>query len=50
VDLTVRVWANATDYWGIKFGLTERVKLAFDEAGVSIPFPQRDVHLFQAED
>lgn len=47
VDITVRVWANASDYWGIKFDLTERVKLAFDEAGISIPFPQRDVHLYQ---
>lgn len=49
VDITVRVWANAADYWGIKFDLTEQVKLAFDEAGVSIPFPQRDVHLYQGE-
>ncbi|MEQ8858569.1 MAG: mechanosensitive ion channel [Pseudomonadales bacterium] len=49
VDFTVRVWANASDYWGIKFDLTERVKLAFDEAGVSIPFPQRDVHLYSEQ-
>jgi len=47
VDITVRVWANAADYWGLKFDLTERVKLAFDEADISIPFPQRDVHLYQ---
>lgn len=47
VDITVRVWANASDYWGIKFDLTEQVKLAFDEAGISIPFPQRDVHVYQ---
>lgn len=50
VDITVRVWANAADYWGIKFDLTEQVKLAFDEAGITIPFPQRDVHLMQAPD
>lgn len=49
VDITVRVWANAADYWGIKFDLTEQVKLAFDEADISIPFPQRDVHLFQRQ-
>jgi small conductance mechanosensitive channel len=47
VDITVRVWANAADYWGLKFDLTERVKLAFDAQGISIPFPQRDVHLFR---
>jgi small conductance mechanosensitive channel len=49
VDLTVRVWVNAVDYWGVKFDLTEQVKLAFDEEGVSIPFPQRDVHLIQGQ-
>lgn len=49
VDITVRVWANAADYWGIKFDLTEQVKTAFDEAGITIPFPQRDVHLMQAQ-
>lgn len=47
VDITVRVWANASDYWGIKFDLTEQVKVAFDEAGISIPFPQRDLHVYQ---
>lgn len=47
VDIIVRVWANASDYWGLKFDLTERVKVAFDEHGISIPFPQRDVHLHQ---
>ncbi len=45
VDITVRVWSNAGDYWGIKFDLTERVKQAFDAQGITIPFPQRDVHL-----
>lgn len=47
VDITVRVWANASDYWGLKFELTEKVKLAFDEADITIPFPQRDVHVYQ---
>jgi small conductance mechanosensitive channel len=47
VDITVRVWVNTADYWGVNFDLTERVKLAFDAAGISIPFPQRDVHLYQ---
>jgi small conductance mechanosensitive channel len=48
VNLTVRVWVNAPDYWGVFFDLTEKVKLAFDEEGVSIPFPQQDVHVHQA--
>lgn len=47
VNITTRVWVNAADYWGLKFDLTEKVKLAFDQDGISIPFPQRDVHLFQ---
>ncbi len=48
VNLTVRVWVNAADYWGVNFDLTEQVKLAFDANGISIPFPQRDVHVYQA--
>ena len=48
VNITTRVWVNASDYWGFFFDLTEKVKLAFDAEGVSIPFPQRDVHLYQA--
>jgi len=47
VNITTRVWVNAPDYWGLYFGLTEKVKLTFDAEGISIPFPQRDVHLFQ---
>lgn len=47
VNITVRAWANATDYWALYFDTTENVKKAFDEQGVSIPFPQRDVHLFK---
>jgi small conductance mechanosensitive channel len=47
VDITVRVWVASADYWGVNFALIEHVKLAFDAAGISIPFPQRDVHLYQ---
>lgn len=47
VDLTVRVWVNAPDYWPLKFDLTKRLKEAFDERGVGIPYPQMDVHLHQ---
>jgi small conductance mechanosensitive channel len=46
VNFTVRVWADAADYWGIHFDLIENVKKTFDKEGISIPFPQTDVHLF----
>ncbi|MCP5184001.1 MAG: mechanosensitive ion channel [Pseudomonadales bacterium] len=47
VNFTVRVWVNAADYWGVYFDTIERVKLVFDEEGISIPFPQRDVHVYR---
>jgi small conductance mechanosensitive channel len=47
VNFHVRPWVQAGDYWGVYFDTTEAVKKAFDAQGVSIPFPQRDVHLFQ---
>ncbi len=46
VNFTVRVWCNSGDYWGLFFDMQEKVKLEFDNAGISIPFPQRDVHVF----
>ena len=49
VDLTVRVWCNAGDYWGIKFDFTKAFKEKLDSAGISIPFPQRTVHLLKNE-
>lgn len=45
VNFTVRVWADAGDYWGIYFDFHEKVKKAFDKEGVGIPFPQMDVHM-----
>ncbi len=45
VNFTVRVWVKASDYWGVHFDTTEKVKLTFDEKGISIPYPQMDVHL-----
>ena len=48
VNYVVRVWCNAADYWSIFFDMQETVKLTFDQEGISIPFPQRDVHLYQA--
>ncbi len=45
VNLVVRVWANAADYWGIYFDLTEQVYKTFGKEGINIPFPQMDVHI-----
>ena len=47
VDLTLRCWVNRTDFWPLKFELNKKAKLWLDAAGISIPFPQRDVHLIQ---
>ncbi len=48
VNFAVRPFVKVADYRNIYFDLTEQVKLRFDQAGVSIPFPQQDVHLFTA--
>jgi small conductance mechanosensitive channel len=48
VNFVVRPWVNTGDYWDVYFDLTETIKKRFDAAGVSIPFPQRDVHLYQS--
>jgi small conductance mechanosensitive channel len=45
VNIVVRPWVNAADYWGVYFGLTEQFKLQLDENGITIPYPQRDVHV-----
>lgn len=47
VNFAVRPWVATPDYWDVYFQITEEVKQRFDEAGISIPFPQRDVHLIQ---
>jgi len=44
VNFVVRAWVNSADYWGVKFDTTEKVKLIFDEKGISIPYPQMDIH------
>ena len=46
IILLVRAWVNAGDYWGYFFDMHEKVKLAFDKEGISIPFPQRDIHIY----
>ena len=47
VNFVVRPWCSGADYWGVYFDTTEAIKKRFDEEGISIPFPQRDVHLYE---
>lgn len=47
VNFIMRVWVKSSDYWPFKFETTEKVKITFDKEDITIPFPQRDVHLFQ---
>jgi small conductance mechanosensitive channel len=49
VNFVVRVWVKTADFWNVFFDITEKVKLAFDENGISIPFPQLDLHLPDAD-
>ena len=49
VNFVVRPWVKSGDYWDVYFNLTEKFKKAFDANGISIPFPQRDVHLYRHE-
>jgi small conductance mechanosensitive channel len=48
VNIVVRPWVTTENYWDVYFALTEKIKLTFDERGISFPYPQRDVHLFQS--
>lgn len=49
VNFAFRPWVNAADYWGVHFDLHAALKTRFDEEGIGIPYPQRDVHLYQQE-
>ena len=46
-DFKVRVWVDSGDYWGVFFDTHEQVKKRFDAEGISIPYPQQDVHMHQ---
>ncbi|WP_413615078.1 mechanosensitive ion channel family protein [Halomonas cupida] len=46
----VRPWVKAADYWDVYWELTEDIKRRFDREGISIPFPQRDVHVYHHDD
>lgn len=48
VNFVVRPWVNTEDYWAVRFDLTESIKATFDKEGISIPFPQRDVHVIDS--
>ncbi|WP_445774170.1 mechanosensitive ion channel family protein [Shewanella sp.] len=47
VDFIVRPWVKPDDYWEVYWDITRAVKMRFDAEGISIPFPQRDVHIYQ---
>jgi small conductance mechanosensitive channel len=47
VNFAVRVWVQSSDYWPVNFDLHETIKKRFDEAGISIPYPQQDIHIHQ---
>ncbi|MFH2092930.1 MAG: mechanosensitive ion channel domain-containing protein [Pseudomonadota bacterium] len=46
VNIVVRPWVKTTEYWDVYFDLTEKIKTTFDAQGITIPYPQRDVHLY----
>ena len=50
VNLAVRPWVKSADYWDVRAVMLEKVKATFDAAGISIPYPQTDVHLFSADE
>lgn len=49
VNFVVRPWVNTGDYWDVYFALTEQIKVRFDAEGISIPYPQQDLHIFQEQ-
>jgi len=47
VNFVVRPWVDIENYWGVYFDAMENIKKAFDKAGISIPYPQQDVHMYE---
>jgi small conductance mechanosensitive channel len=48
VNIIVRIWSQSSDYWGLKFDLTKRFKEGLEAKGLTIPYPQQDVHMHHA--
>lgn len=46
VNFVVRPWVKTSEYWNVFFDLTEKIKTTFDKEGISIPYPQQDIHLY----
>ena len=46
VNFVVRPWVKTEDYWAVRLDLIEKIKLTFDEKGISFPYPQQDVHMY----
>lgn len=49
IEMSIRPFVKIDDYWNMQFDLRERIKQEFDEKGITIPYPQRDVHMVQKE-
>ena len=49
VDIAVRPWVKSADYWAVRSDLLERIKRALEQAGLSIPYPQRDLHIVSGD-
>lgn len=47
INFAVRPCVKSGDYWPVYFDLNERIKKRFDKEGISIPYPQRDVHIYE---
>jgi small conductance mechanosensitive channel len=47
VNFAARPWVKILDYWDLRFDVTETIKKRFDAEGISIPFPQHDVHVYR---
>jgi len=50
VNLVVRPWVKTEDYWNVRFSMMDRIKQTFDERNITIPYPQRDVHIYQHQE
>lgn len=46
VDITIRAWVDTSEYWNVHFDMIENIKRELDKAGISIPYPQRDIHVY----